>query len=532
MDIIPSEIYQLILEKINLKSQLNFISINIFLYQELHITNLWNRRLNGRNKSIYLIDNEILAQKKFSKVTKLDINNNNKIKNISRLQNLKCLNISLNQGFITHKNKINQKIINTIQQPITKLYASDNKYITNISHMTSLTNLDISNDSNITQESINNLNLVVLNLEYNKKITDISHMNKLKKLNISGTSVITQNGINKLDLLELQIYNQSKIIDLNHMTNLVKLNASIYFFLVDYVPIGITQRNISSLTSLTELNIENNTQIFDIQHMTNLTKLNIKGTNINKESLAKLNLIELRISQCTQSYDISHMNKLKILHYTRIDNDTDNINNLTSKKLEGLDLKYLNIHDETMVYDLSHMTNLKYLNIKCQNFNYDMQKYFSNYQDSISKISSLVKLKLDNFPGYLNIQHMSNLKKIYARDNSTIDQICIDNLNMLITTLYACNNSKITNVSHLTNLTKLGVGNSNCGIDQKGITGLNLKYLNASDNQKIVSVLNMANLTYLDASYNCGISTYTIHKNITILDTYENPNFNGYQKKY
>ena len=44
-----------------------------------------------------------------------------------------------------------------------------------------------------------------------------------------------------------------------------------------------------------------------------------------------------------------------------------------------------------------------------------------------------------------------------------------------------------------------------CGINDKGISKLNLTELNASDNNKITNVNHMTNLKILYARRNCGI---------------------------
>ena len=64
--------------------------------------------------------------------------------------------------------------------------------------------------------------------------------------------------------------------------------------------------------------------------------------------------------------------------------------------------------------------------------------------------------------------------------------------------LDAGNNKKITDVSAMTSLKKLGAwGNS--GIDQKGIEGLQLVELNVNSNEKITDVSMMTSLKKLDA---------------------------------
>src|SRR5690606_34121915 len=72
-------------------------------------------------------------------------------------------------------------------------------------------------------------------------------------------------------------------------------------------------------------------------------------------------------------------------------------------------------------------------------------------------------------------------------------------------------NPQITNVNHMTNLKILGAG-GNCGIDNEGISKLNIIELNASDNNKITNVNHMTNLKILYASGYCGINDKGISK--------------------
>src|SRR6201992_4521516 len=52
-----------------------------------------------------------------------------------------------------------------------------------------------------------------LDASYNKKIKDVSHMRSIKKLNVSGNCRINQNGIKDLHLVELNASDNKKIKD-------------------------------------------------------------------------------------------------------------------------------------------------------------------------------------------------------------------------------------------------------------------------------------------------------------------------------
>ena len=77
---------------------------------------------------------------------------------------------------------------------------------------------------------------------------------------------------------------------------------------------------------------------------------------------------------------------------------------------------------------------------------------------------------------------MKSLQILYAFGECGINQKGIEGLNLI--KLNARNNSKITNVSHMKSLQILNA-TGYCGIDQRGIEGLNLIELYVSYNSKI-----------------------------------------------
>ena len=135
----------------------------------------------------------------------------------------------------------------------------------------------------------------------------------------------------------------------------------------------------------------------------------------------------------------------------------------------------------------------------------------------------VIKLNVDYNKKIKNISFMTNLKKLNAELNCGIDQKGIDGLDLIYLNIW--DNEKIKNVSFMTNLQYLDAC-YDCGINQDGIEGLNLTYLNASNNKKITNVSFMTNLQYLNAIGNCRISPESIKSlKIKELHTFANPNF-------
>ena len=64
----------------------------------------------------------------------------------------------------------------------------------------------------------------------------------------------------------------------------------------------------------------------------------------------------------------------------------------------------------------------------------------------------------------------------------------------------------------MTDLKILYASGSYCGINDKGISKLNLIELNASRNNKITNVNHMSNLKKLNARWDCGIDDEGISK--------------------
>ena len=77
----------------------------------------------------------------------------------------------------------------------------------------------------------------------------------------------------------------------------------------------------------------------------------------------------------------------------------------------------------------------------------------------------------------------------------------------------------------MTNLEILNAGGDTCGIDNRGIQNLNLRKLYAGNNSKITNVSHMTRLEVLDAIWDCGIDDNGIANclNLKKLNSYENP---------
>ena len=115
------------------------------------------------------------------------------------------------------------------------------------------------------------------------------------------------------------------------------------------------------------------------------------------------------------------------------------------------------------------------------------------------------KLCVYNNKKIKNMNHMKNtLKKLNCSYGCGIDQNGISNLNLI--ELDADGNEKIKNINHMKRTLKKLYCGWECGIDQNGISELNLIELHGDANKNIVNVNHMKNtLKKLYCSYGCGI---------------------------
>ena len=186
-ELLPIEICQLICDECEFQSCLMLISSCKGFYDNLFVTKIMPTKLIRQR-----LTHDILSQTKFSKVRILDLTDNLLVTDLSFTKNLEILYAQ------TQICKVTQKSIDGLN--LRELYVSDNRNITNVSHMSALENLNAAGLSGISQEGLGDLNLVKLWVFDNARITDCSHMSKLKLLDACGRSGIGQNSVDSLDL--------------------------------------------------------------------------------------------------------------------------------------------------------------------------------------------------------------------------------------------------------------------------------------------------------------------------------------------
>ena len=121
-----------------------------------------------------------------------------------------------------------------------------------------------------------------------------------------------------------------------------------------------------------------------------------------------------------------------------------------------------------------------------------------------------------------NVNHMKNTLKILNCSYSGIDQKGISQLNLIKLSVFE--NKKIKNVNHMKKTLKILKCGSDSAIDQDSIVELNLIELDATGNEKIKNVNHMKKtLKILECGYNSGIGQHGISElNLIELDTIGN----------
>ena len=240
--------------------------------------------------------------------------------------------------------KLNDNILQ-IYKDCERLYAKDNKNVKNINHLTNLKILNCVGHCGVSDEDIQNLDLITLKCSYNEKITKINHMKNLKNLECQYHGNLNNDGVVGLDLKKLNILHNNNInININQFTNLKSLCCGYLSGTYD-----LKSLNLKSLFAY-------NVHIKNINHMTNLELLDCGGyiSNVNDDDLKNLNLTKLYMDDNMIIKNISHMDNLRIL--------SCNNTNINDNSIKNLNLINLKCSTNKNITNVEHMTNLKMLN--------------------------------------------------------------------------------------------------------------------------------------------------------------------------
>ena len=185
---------------------------------------------------------------------------------------------------------------------------------------------------------------------------------------------------------------------------------------------------------------------------------------------------------------------------------------------ESFDIKniicsyFYDLKDTINLYNLdkNHQDNIIIINL------YDIElKYRHRLNQQIieqNKYRYVTKLDVCDNRQIKNVNHMKNtLKKLNCGWNCGIDQNGISQLNLI--ELYTFDNKKIKNVNHMKETLKILDCGGDSGIDQNGISELNLIELHTNNNKKIKNVNHMKQtLKILYCGCESGIDQQSIYE--------------------
>ena len=369
----PIELHQFITNLLNLRSQVNFISCHK-LFENIYIQKIFIRDCT-----------DVLQQKKFSKINKLELDHRyyNVIIPNDIIKNLTHLTASGFYSGITQQEILPLNLV--------KLDISYNPNITNISHMTNLKVLKVNGNYGISQDSISKLYLIKLYALNNSSIINVSHMSRLETLCAAGICGIDQNGISGLgaSLRKLVINDNGKIKNLNHLVGLKKLymngRCDCDFGLLKLKTLKANYNrsitDVSELITLRVLHVTSSPNVLDISNLTGLKILECKHNSGIKQETISNSLIKLNATGNKNINNVSHLTNLKILYAAN--------SNINQKGIRGLQLIELDASNNMLINDISQMTSLKILDIR--------------YKSGVTK---------------KNIENLE-LEKLYTNDNRT-----------------------------------------------------------------------------------------------------------------
>ena len=435
---------------------------------------------------------DVSGIEKFTSLTSLNLDNNEKIsdiKPIAQLPNLEKLKLYNNE--ITDitplesltklkelglgKNKISNILPLQTLTNITWLSLLDNE-ITDITPLQTLTNITFLSVSGNKINDISPLasltNLEELYLSSNKisDISPLSSLTNLKTLWLYSNEITDVTPLASLaNLTELLLY-ENKINDIRPISSLTKLTE-----------LRLGQNNISDITplasliNLEELSLYENkiSDITPLQTLTMITYLTLRNNKISDirplAGLTNLETLWIHSNEITDITPLASLSNLKTLGlYNNKITSFEPISNLTT--LEQLNASNTQISDISF---LTKLTNMKYL-------------YLSNNNiEDISVLANLKELRTLSIGGNPNLKDVSALANCTKLENLWLHNNNIENISELKT---------------LTNLKDLGISGNKISdlsiVDEIASLKLTNKwYPNVSDSGEITVSSNYQNIS-------------------------------------
>ncbi|WP_394228135.1 immunoglobulin-like domain-containing protein [Pseudoalteromonas spongiae] len=429
-----------------------------------------------------------------SQVEELDCRQKNIVSaaGIEYFQNMKVLNLSVNsltQIDLSNNPNITELYLNTNQLSYIDLSKNLALSKVNLSY-NKLLNLDFSNNTNLTETlATNNLleqivtsgspELQILELSTNNIINvDVTNNKKLRDLNVWGSDLTEIDLSNNAELVSLVLgANNIAQIEITNNVNLEKLDLSSN---------KLSTLNVSRNAKLKHLSLgTNQIKTIDLQGNTSLEYLNLSMNQLTEVDLSNNHLLTdlSLVLNSIASLDVTHLSKLTYLNIwanniTSI--DVSQNTELTSLVLGGNSLLNLDISNNQKLTDL----NLFSTGIS---------------EVDLSKLILLERLNLSsNNLVSLDLSNNTELRVLEAQQNNLNELDLINNSNLLRLDVLG-NELQYIDFAFNSSISYLQAeGNALTNIDVSSFGLLRELYLSGN------------NLTEIDLSYNSSLSTLTL----------------------
>ena len=329
-------------------------------------------------------------------------------------------NIKILYDNIRYKNKkiqLNENLKNITIENINK--KQNSKIFITFKEIKNLNNLSLNNiNLFIEDKNDDNINIISLNLNNSSTNLNLKNLKQLKILKIKGN-------INNIENNLKNVSNDSNLLNLNNLKLCIISNNN----------------NLLKINNL----FENYSKIFD--HIKNI-ELTIKS-NIDLNSFM---LIDVEI--------LKKINKLKIINYNNINNDT--LNNFISFIFINLsNLLSLNINNNyDIIFEDKFKNKLSVLN-DTENLNLDYLKYNLNILEKIytavfdyNKNKKELTLYGESNLNFYNENYLKFIKELFQLNNNKLEKINLCNfdnedIDFLIDVMNYCDNINKLNLENL-----------------------------------------------------------------------------------
>ena len=392
---------------------------------------------------------------------------------------------------LTSPTRINKYIAHIINKgnPANSAFDDENFYYAVVDAYNKKTGINVPYTTNLTDDQLK----VITEISYyggnktdDKKIKSTKGLEKL--INLVHLSLYENKSLSTIDVSKNTKLTELSLTQINLSTIDVSKNTKLVLLNLYYN--NLTSIDVSHNTSLKELNLHNNNlSTIDVSKNTLLTWLNLSSNNISAIDVSKntkLVLLNLYYNNLT-SIDVSHNTSLKELDLhnnnlstidvsknttlTRLDLSSNNLSTIYVSNNIALTSLSLNDNNNLRAIDLSKNTALTYLSLNDNN---------NISEIDVSKNTKLTSLSLNG----------NNLSEIDVSDNIVLKELNLESNNLSAIDL--SKNTKLTSLNlYYNNLTSIDLSR-NIELETLELQYNSLSAIDFSNNKKLTS-LNLSN---------------------------------------